>query len=78
MDVNLGTTTSIVTQPEQTISLSTLTIERMVDLPNEKMVFVFIKELGKKITLWEGDDYDAIGQWTDTDVQNRILELFNI
>jgi hypothetical protein len=76
MDVNLGSTASIVTQPEQTISLSTLTVERMVDLPNEKKVFVFIKELGNQVTLWEGASYDAIGEWTNADVQARLVELY--
>lgn len=27
------------------------------------------------ITLWDGEDYINIGQWTDTDAQNRIIEL---
>lgn len=30
-----------------------------------------------ELTLWEGDTYDTIGQWTDTDVDNRITEIFN-
>lgn len=29
------------------------------------------------LTLWEGDAYTAAGQWTDTDVNNRIIELLN-
>lgn len=27
------------------------------------------------IILWEKEAYEAIGQWTDTDVKNRLLEL---
>jgi hypothetical protein len=30
-----------------------------------------------ELTLWEDDEYDAAGQWTDSDVDNRILELLN-
>lgn len=30
-----------------------------------------------ELTLWEGDAYDLAGQWTDSDVDNRILELLN-
>ncbi len=78
MDINLGLTASIVTQLEQTISVSTLKVKKMVDLPEEKRVFVLLKEIGDQIVLWEGDDYDAIGQWTDSDVENRLLEIFNI
>ena len=29
-----------------------------------------------KTRLWEGDAYDAIGQWTDLDVQIRLNEMF--
>ncbi len=29
----------------------------------------------KEIILWEGEDYTKIGNWTDEDVQKRILEL---
>jgi hypothetical protein len=49
----------------------------MVDKPSLKEVKVITRELGS-ITLWEGDEYDAIAQWTDTDVINRIKELKNI
>jgi len=30
-----------------------------------------------EITLWENEIYDAIGQFTDEDVDNRILEILN-
>ena len=29
----------------------------------------------KHIILWDGADYEAIGQWTDTDVQNRLKTI---
>lgn len=35
----------------------------------------FKEEGRKELMLWSGDAYDAIGQWTDTDVKNRIVEL---
>ena len=28
------------------------------------------------ITLWEGSDYDKVGQWTDDDVHARLIQLF--
>lgn len=30
-----------------------------------------------ELTLWEDDEYDAAGQWTDSDVDGKILELLN-
>jgi hypothetical protein len=29
------------------------------------------------VDLWEGADYDTIGQWTDTDVTNKLLSLYS-
>jgi hypothetical protein len=59
------------------ITLTELTIKRIVDLSEEKIVRVFIEELNSPLILWEGDSYDEIGQWTDSDVQSRIIELLN-
>ena len=28
-----------------------------------------------ELLLWDGDEYDAVGQWTDEDVTNRIEYL---
>ena len=62
--------------PATTKILSELTISRVVDLPNEKQVKIFIEELPNFIILWEGSEYDAIGQWTDSDVEAKLLTLF--
>ena len=69
--------TDIVTITQQTKNLNQITISQMVDSPSLKEVKVVTKELGP-ITLWKGEEYDAIDQWTDTDVINRIKELKNI
>jgi len=65
----------VVVVPQETVKLSTLTIERTVDLSAEKKVKVFIQELRQPITLWEGEEYDKIGQWTDVDVKDKLLSL---
>jgi hypothetical protein len=54
-----------------------LTVNRIVDLPKQKVVRCFIEELEDPIVLWKAEAYDAIGQWTDTDVTNRLNELYN-
>ena len=77
MEITLQTPQTIVIKPEETKTLEKLTVMSMVDLPNEKKVRVFIKELREPITLWEGDEYDAIGQWTDSDVQTKLTELYS-
>jgi len=30
-----------------------------------------------EITLWEGVDYDNIGNWIDDDVEKRLLQILN-
>jgi hypothetical protein len=29
------------------------------------------------ITMWSGADYDTAGQWTDTDLKNKLLQILN-
>ena len=57
-------------------TITTLTIISLNDQPKNKKVIANIREVGS-IVLWQDAAYDAIGQWTDTDVQNRILEMYS-
>ena len=77
MEITFQTPQTIVIKQEETKTLEKLTVMRMVDLPNEKKVKVFLKELREPVILWEGDEYDAIGQWTDSDVQTKLTELYS-
>jgi hypothetical protein len=77
MNINLNNPKKIVLQEEKSKTVSTLTVNRIVDLPNQKVVRCFIEELEQPIVLWKDEAYDAIGQWTDTDVTNRLNELYN-
>ena len=77
MVITLQAPKSIVVVEEKTATLATLTIERVVEFPKEKIVKAFFKELpNNPIVIWEGASYDAIGQWTDSDLQARVLEIF--
>jgi hypothetical protein len=55
--------------------ITELNITATVDLPLQKKVRTHTAELGV-IFLWEDAAYDAIGQWTDTDVAERIQEIY--
>lgn len=77
MNINLNNPKKIVLQEEKSKTVSSLTVNRIVDLPKQKVVRCFIEELEEPIVLWKGDAYDAIGQWTDADVTNRLNELYN-
>lgn len=56
-------------------TLSNITIEYVRDYPEKKIISAYTEQLGN-IILWSGADYDLIGQWTDTDVINRIKTIF--
>lgn len=61
---------------EKKTTISEITIMELLDNPEKKVVKATTLELGP-IILWENETYDAIGQWTDTDVINKINELYN-
>jgi hypothetical protein len=77
MNITLNSPKKIVLQEEKSKTVSTLTVNRVVDLPKQKMVRCFIEELEEAIILWEGAAYDAVGQWTDANVEARLIELYN-
>lgn len=63
--------------PEYTISTPALTITKIEDLPNERKVIAYTDHPeARSILLWEAEAYDEIGQWTDTDVENRLKEIY--
>lgn len=61
--------------PTYVFDLNNISIDHYIDSPSYKTVTAYTKQVGA-ILLWEGDAYDAIGQWTDSDVEARLLELF--
>lgn len=56
--------------------LKQISVISISDNYTAKKIIAYTKELGH-VVLWSGNEYDNIGQWTDTDVQNRINELYN-
>ena len=63
--------------PAYQLKISKIEIRYIQDDPANKRVTVVTKGFTGNIVLWEGQSYDAIGQWTDQDVENRIIELFS-
>jgi len=77
MQINLQNPKKVVLQEEKSKTVNTLTVTRVVDLPKKKIVRCFVEELEEPIVLWEGAAYDAVGQWTDSNVQARLTELYS-
>lgn len=77
MQITLSKAKKIVIQEEKSKEITTLTINRVVDLPKQKIVRCFCEELDEPVILWEGEAYDQAGQWSDDDVQKRLSDLYN-
>lgn len=77
MEINLNSPKKVVLQEEKSKDITKLTVVRVVDLPKQKVVRCFCEELDEAVLLWEGAAYDAIGQWSDTDVVSRLTELYS-
>jgi hypothetical protein len=77
MNITLNSPKKIVLQEEKSKTVTSLTVNRVVDLPKQKIVRVFVEEIDEAIVIWEGAAYDAAGQWTDADVAARLNELYN-
>ena len=68
----------VITLPGATIvtpavSVTSVTVERIVDLPSQKIVRAFVRELSRPLVLWEGDAYDAVGDWTQAEANAQII-----
>lgn len=75
MKITLDTPVDAVIVSEQKKTITELTIQQMIDNPNQKVIAVGTLELGR-IVLWKDEEYDAIGQWTDADVETKLKAMY--
>lgn len=79
MEIKFKKPKEVIITPAITLDITECLIEQITDYITGKRVTVVITfdngSRHKHIVLWEGDSYDAIGQWTDSDVENRVTEL---
>ena len=52
-----------------------LRIDAIVDNPEAKIVQLYSGDLRGPVTLWQGDAYDAIGDWTQAQAEARAVEV---
>lgn len=74
MKIILDKEKEVVVVKELKKTITEITVNQVTDLPEQKRVEAYTLELGV-VTLWQGAEYDAIGQWTDQDVINKIKSL---
>lgn len=77
MAVSLGTTKNVVVRPAESVSVSELNVLRWIDRPSDKVVLAFVKEINNPVVLWEGDAYDAAGDWTQAQAEARLATVVN-
>lgn len=66
----------IIAVPEQKFTISEIVIREFVDKPNEKVVTAYTEGFPGSITLWQGEQYDIIGEWTTQNAIDRIKEIY--
>ena len=71
MEIELKKKKTVVVSPAVTKELEKITVVRIVDLPVEKKVRAFVRELGRPIELPElsGENY---GEWSNEDVEKAV------
>ena len=76
MQIIFAAPKEIVYRESVLIETDTVTINQVTDNYTSVIALLsFGNGKTKEIILWEGKDYEAIGQWTDEDVTNRLKEL---
>jgi len=79
LDITLPTELVVVTSPAVTTTLpTTVSIERIVDIPSQKEVAVFIQGLGRVVlTELSGDNYDKPLEWSNADILTAVTAHIN-
>jgi hypothetical protein len=62
---------------QQTVDITSVSVSRYVDLPKEKIVRAFVDEINSPIVLWEKNEYDLIGDWTEEQAEQRLIEILS-
>lgn len=76
----------IILQQEISIMVNGFTSPVITDNLLEKIVTAKINLIANDkqqydyppMILWQGEEYNNIGQWTDEDANNRIIEILNL
>ena len=77
-EIKLEKLKSLILIEQLSIDIDRVSIDSLID--NGESVIANISffnssGLTKSIVLWDGENYTSIGQWTDTDVNKRLLEV---
>jgi hypothetical protein len=76
MEITLANKKTITVAPARTKEVEKLTVVRIVDLPVEKKVRAFVRELGLPLDLPQLSDKNY-GEWSDSDVESAVKAEVN-
>ena len=79
LSITLSDQKEVVTQPQETVTLNgDVSIRRIVDIPGEKQVVVFVDGLGRiELDELSGDNYDTPAEWSNADVLTALTNYIN-
>ena len=79
LQVTLPAERVVVSRPAETTTLPVeVKIERIVDIPDEKKVFAFVRGLGRiELADLSGDNYDTPGEWTNSSIVESVTAYIN-
>ena len=81
LSINLSSSKTITLKPAETLEIPSgdLIIERIIDIPDEKKVYVQVDNFLELIELDElsGDNYDTPNEWTNADVKTALTNYIN-
>ena len=78
LKITLTTPKVIVKQPEITETVTDITIDRIVDIPAQKKVAVFVSGERIELDALSGDNYDSPSEWTNADVVDAVKAYFDV
>jgi len=79
LSITLSGQKEVVTQPQETVTLNgEVLIRRIVDIPGERQVVVFVDGLGRiELDELSGDNYDTPAEWSNADVLTALTNYIN-
>jgi hypothetical protein len=79
LKIQLSETKTVVTRPAETVEISgEISINRIVDIPSEKTVFVYTDQLGRiDLPTLSNENYDTPQEWSTADVVEAVENYLN-
>jgi hypothetical protein len=78
LKITLTTPLVVIKQPEITETITEVDIERIVDMPAQKKVFVFIGDQRIELSQLSDDNYDTPEEWSNETLIDAVKAHYGI